>query len=358
MRKVLFILLLNLLALSVFSQKIVYDLDFMFYFDNREYHSPYSVPQSLIGVRLSPQIGLEIVEKDSSIHQIWAGIHYIQPIGNEYKDLKFLPTVYYRFEGNRFDFNFGTVPFKHLYQPLPDYLMYDSTSYMYPNIQGALLQHRSKWGEVEMMCDWRGMMSKDTREAFRIIVNGKFRYKFFYFGGYVSMNHLANKIPDLPKDGVCDDLLINPLAGLDFSNRTLFSVLKLEVGYLGSYQRIRRTNVSEFQNGIRVEAELRWRFLGVKNAFFIGENLFPFYEGLGPLLNIGDPYYQSSLYNRTDLYIHILQRAFVDCYFSWNFHYVKGYKLGHQQQLLLKFNLGKVPKRDKNKTKTKKNTEE
>lgn len=58
----------------------------------------------------------------------------------------------------------------------------------------------------------------------------------------------------------------------------------------------------------------------------------------GADLNQGDPFFQSGLYNRTDLFAYLYRNSFVNCCFSWNFHY-DGSRLYHQQQLMLRFSL-------------------
>ena len=68
----------------------------------------------------------------------------------------------------------------------------------------------------------------------------------------------------------------------------------------------------------------------------------PLYGTYGTLLNQGNAFYQSPIYNRTDFMIYIIQRRFVNCYFAWNLHYTKGEKLGHQQQLVVHFNLDAI----------------
>ena len=54
--------------------------------------------------------------------------------------------------------------------------------------------------------------------------------------------------------------------------------------------------------------------------------------------SLGDPFYQSRLYNRTDLFVYLYRSSFVNFYFSWNMHY-DGYHLQHQQQMIVRFRL-------------------
>ncbi len=347
MSRIIVPIILLLLSLPSFAQKFIYDIELDFFFDNREYHSPYSPPQTITATRLSPLVGVELMDDDSVAHRLWGGIHYIQPIGCDFADVKLLPAIFYHYEGKKYSIKLGSIPFSNLHEPLPDYLMYDSISYFYPNIRGALFQHQSKHAEAAVQLDWRGMQSDVTREAFRIIMNGKYKHKYFYVGGYVMLNHLANNADTTIREGVCDGLLLNPMIGLTLHHNTPFEKLHLQIGYLNNYQRMRITGEASYQQGLRIESEIKWKFLGVKNALYVGDNLYPFYPILGSLFNIGDPHYQSKVYNRTDFYVYILEKDFIKCYFSWNIHYVTGYKIGNQQQLLLAFDLEKIPKRKK-----------
>ncbi|MCQ2333338.1 MAG: hypothetical protein MJZ88_01850 [Paludibacteraceae bacterium] len=37
------------------------------------------------------------------------------------------------------------------------------------------------------------------------------------------------------------------------------------------------------------------------------------------MLNQGDPPYQASLYNHTDIFFYLVRRSFVKCYAGWSF---------------------------------------
>ncbi|MDR2972129.1 MAG: hypothetical protein LBU83_09410 [Bacteroidales bacterium] len=341
-----FFLILLILPKIGFSQKFCYDVDLLFFFDNREYHTPYSESQTLFKIRLSPTIGLKLNDKHEGVHKLMAGIHYLQPIGSTYRNLKFFPTIYYHYEYKNINGYFGTIPFVKMLQPIPDYLMCDSVVYDYPNIQGGLIQYQSKHGFVEIQCDWRGQQTKTQREAYRLLLDGEYQYRILKIGGFLVLGHLANKSYPAKKDGVCDELVVNPYIKLDFSTLTPFRSFYIKSGYILSISRERITESTFIKHGAEIELFLNWRFLGVKNTFYVGENLFPLYPNYASLLNRGSPYYQSKLYNRTDLFIYLYRNNFLNCYFSWNFHIVPKYKINHQQQLILCFSLDKM-KQDK-----------
>jgi hypothetical protein len=318
--------------------KFLYNVDFSTYFDNREYRSPYQIPQTIFSFRLSPEIGIGLTDKFGGKHKLIAGVHYTQPIGGDWNNVRFAPTAYYRFKIKGFSVALGAVPFKERLEIMPDYLMYDSIAYTHPNIQGALLSYVSRHGLVEFMCDWRGSQTPARREMFRLLLNGRYHYKWFNIGGYGQINHKAGFASPAPYEGVCDDIYINPQVGFDVSAYLPMDSLAVRVGYILGIQNHRSVESYKKPQGLMLELYANWRFIGLKNTFYYGENLMPFYSEFGADLNQGDPFYQSNLYNRTDLFLYLYRNNFVNCYFSWNFHY-DNVRLQHQQQLIVRFSL-------------------
>ncbi|MGM9830562.1 MAG: hypothetical protein ACI3Z5_00925 [Paludibacteraceae bacterium] len=327
--------------------RFLYNVDFATWFDNREYQRPLQIPQTLFSFRLSPEIGVGLSDRQGGSHRLIAGVHYTQPLGGNWKEVHFHPTAFYQYQYKGFTMNIGAVPYKHFIRQLPDFLRYDSIAYAHPNIQGALLQYSSRHGYVEAMCDWRGMQSPTRREMFRITFDGEYSYQGFfrYFaGGVAQLNHKANHGAPTPREGVCDDIYASPNIGIDFAAPTPLDTICLRASYIYGYQRFRPDNLVYQPQGFMLEFMLRWRFLGLKNTFYVGDNLMPLYGMFGADLNQGDPFYQSPLYNRTDLFIYIVRKGFVNCYFSWNMHYAAGTRLQNQQQLIVLFSLDGLKK--------------
>ena len=141
--------------------QFMYDVDFATYFDNREYHDPYQKPQTFLNFRLSPQIGVRILDRIGGKHELVAGVSYTQRLGGNWRDVQFNPIAYYHFNYRGFDAGMGAIPYTRRIMPMPEWLMYDSLTYFHPNIQGALLQYRDLWslcaigGVHKPMCDER-----------------------------------------------------------------------------------------------------------------------------------------------------------------------------------------------------------
>lgn len=335
---ILFVLLLSIA--NGYAQKFLYDVDFLFDFDNREYHDPYDDSQTIAGFRLTPTVGVGFADSLGGEHKFMAGVSYIQPFGAGWKSVKVMPTVYYQWKVKPFKVSAGFIPYSELYSALPDYLMSDSLAFMSPNIQGLLAQFKNHWGYLQVFADWRGMMQVDTREAFRIVADGKLRYKWAYWGLYAQLNHLANSAGK--HQGVCDDAMVNPLMGFDFTSMTPLDSLSVQVGYLFGVQRDRNAHESYVAHGGHIDLMMRWRFIGFKNSLYFGEKQMPFYERYGSLLNQGDPHYNAMLYDRMDIYLYLVRRSFVTCYASWNLLITDRGNLSHQQQIVCRFSLDQV----------------
>ena len=316
----------------------LYNVDFATYFDNREYQTPYQTSRTLFAFRLSPEVGIGLQDHHGGTHRLMAGVHYTQPLGAGWTHVRFSPTAYYDYDYKGFSITLGAIPFTHRMEALPNWLQYDSIAYARPNIQGALMSYASKWGFAEFMCDWRGAQLPEQREMFRLILNGEFQWRWLTAGGYFTLNHKANYAPPTPREGVCDDIFLHPRLGVNLTQYTPLDTLVLRVGYILGVQNHREAHLHSTPQGVLVDFLLNWRFLGLRNTFYYGANLMPYYAVFGADLHQGDPFCQSPIYNRTDLFAYLYRNNFVNCCFSWNLHY-DGLHLQHQQQLIVYFSL-------------------
>lgn len=340
MRNIIIILILYCSsAISLQAQSFLYNVKLDYYFDNREYKNTFSNPQTLFGIRLSPEVGLKYIESNGSIHKLISGIHYLQPIGSQLNQAQLNPFLYYKYSKKWYNLHFGIVPYSELIQKLPMYVMSDSLSYLYPNIQGALFQFQKGKSFIEFFCDWRGAQSTTTREAFRVIIQGRHYWKHYSFGGVSFLNHLANKAPSEPKLGVCDDYMISPSLGLHWGKFKNIDSVSFVINYIYTSTNERITDTKKVGHGIEWDCFVKWKFLAIQNSFYLGENLLPFYQKYHSGLHLGDPFYQATRYNRTSFILYLIQKPFVLCQFSWNLHFTKGDPIGNQQLLILHFNL-------------------
>lgn len=315
---------------------MLWDVDFLFHFDNREYNHPYEETGTITGIRLTPTIGVEYADSLHGTHRLVGGVTYLQPFGAGWRYAKVLPTLYYAYSFRGWDLHFGFVPYRCLYRPLPDYLLSDSLSFTDPNIRGTLVQYHSSKGEFSLLADWRGMMTDTAREAFRIVAGGRYVRRWFYVGGYAQYNHLSHS---LSVKGVLDDWIAQPFVGLDFTRQTPLDTLAIQAGYMVSFERNRRAKEQYIGHGLYVDAALRWKWIGVRNALYVGDDLMPFHEQYGSLLYQGTPMFRSSLYNRTDFRLYFLRLPFVEGAVEWDLIYTKNFHLSHQQKIVCRFSV-------------------
>ena len=141
-RRVTYLVLLLIVVIPTSAQKLMWDIDFLGYFDNREYNTSLTSAKTLFGVRLSPEVGVEFANS----HRLMAGASWVQPFGAEVDESKLYPTLYYRYAKKGFSMSFGMFPRTQLIDNLPSYMLYDSIAIFRPNITGVLFQYQASKG--------------------------------------------------------------------------------------------------------------------------------------------------------------------------------------------------------------------
>lgn len=309
-----------------------WSVDFGSVFDNREGDEGMNEARTFFFTSLAPELGLRLGEKD----RIAAGAVWTQPLENGVKDGKIMPTLYYRHQSDTWSFSMGMFPRTQLREPLPGFLWSDSLAYFQRNIRGALVQYNHRRGFFDAYVDWRAMQTSTRREAFNIVFHGEWRPKsdVFLTGGHAQMNHLA-KTKNAPEgQSVVDDFLINPYVGLDFSGKTALDSLVVKAGGLFAMQRDRRAGGWKTPGGLWIDAVFEWRFLGLRNSLYAGGKLFPMYSEFGSLLYLGESYFRSDFYNRTDIYAHIWKNRYVDLQAQLNFNFARNNFIFYQRLIL------------------------
>ena len=307
---------------------VVYDVENFNFFDNREVHSPYQVSQTLFGSRLVAEIGLQFEANAIMVGAV--GIKDFGQGGLALKDLAF----YYHYEEGHFSGAFGSFPRSRLKRELPDIFVYDSIRYYSPMLHGALIQYTSRYGYAEFYCNWINKQGVGEREIFELVTDGRFGRKGYYLGWNVQLHHFS--VPR-PSEGlkVYDKLMLNPHAGFEKSGMEWIDAFAVEMGLMLSLNRDRHDMLWKSPMGFLGEVKLRkWRF-ELCDRIYAGNPQFSDYAKYGNELHRGDPYYRSSLYNRTDVRFYMLNRPIVQCYIGASFHYTEG-SLDSSQQVMLR----------------------
>lgn len=77
-KRSLILTILSVLSSGIMAQDILWDVDLTGFFDNREYKYPGQTSQTFFGTRLSPEIGIGVLNNK---HRIMVGGSWIQPMG-------------------------------------------------------------------------------------------------------------------------------------------------------------------------------------------------------------------------------------------------------------------------------------
>ena len=338
MLKRLTAILLVLLAITpLAAQEVEWSIDATVLINNREGGDVYTPAQTFIFTRLAPEVGVSL---NDGAHVLKGGVAWYQPMIDDMSGYKVLPTLYYRY--NRDDgwhVTTGMFPRTLMVQRAPRYMWSDSLDYNQPNVRGVMAQLIKPAGYAEIAVDWRQMQTDRQREAFTTLLNTDWRVAGpFRLGGHLQYSHLAKTRVNKEGQHVNDDILINPMLGLDLSHRTALDSLRFDVGALMTMERDRGDMQWHNQAGLLATATARWRWLQVDETFYAGKALMPLYPYQGSLLNLGDPYFNHKVYSRTDLIGHIVSNRYVDMTLSIVYHATDKFT-GLWQQLTCRFYL-------------------
>ena len=338
MLKWLTAILLTIATISpLAAQEVEWSIDANVVINNREGGDVYTPAQTFIFTRLAPEVGVSLNDR---AHVLKGGVAWYQPMTDEMSGFKVLPTLYYRYNGdNGWHVTAGMFPRTLMVQRAPRYMWSDSLDYCQPNVRGVMAQFIKPAGYTEVAVDWRQIPTDVRREAFTFMVNTDWRVAGpFRLGGHLQYSHLAMSNVGKEYQHVNDDILINPMLGLDLSHRTALDSLRFDAGALITMERDRGDMKWLNQAGLLATATARWRWLQVDETFYAGKALMPLYPQHGSLLNLGDPYFNHKVYSRTDLIGHILSNQYVDMALSLAYHATDKFT-GFWQQFTCRFYL-------------------
>ncbi len=344
-----FVILLALLAcpLTAGAQRLLWDVDFRFGFDNREYASMSSGydSETLFGAYLAPKVGLGFGKG----HSVFAGADIYKFFGQEEPYLEYDVLLYYQYDSRRFQANAGAFPRRRMEGYYPEAFM-DTRLFFDGNFEGALLRYKARWLRAELIADWSGRIAENTREKFSVYSFGEFGASWLNLSYSFMMTHYANSYSVA---GVVDNVWVYPHIGSDLSRFLPRRMgLDLRAGWIQTFQNDRRLGEGYvLPGGFQGELTLKYRGFAVRNTIYLGDNLMPFWDhtddlGLsyGANLYYGDPFYstESGLYDRLELS------------YSYDFgnlmsvklasvHHYDGLDWGWQQLVYLTVNLNNLP---------------
>ncbi len=367
--------------------RLAYDVEFDFNFDNREYgNTDMYKSNTVFGARLTPSVGVEVIQNQNIRHYVMAGIDIMKDFGrgrntepvpdtgdlssgsvgsrNQNWGLFQEITIYYRldYRFNRTELNMyaGIFPKSVSRADYPDSFVSDSLRFYDNNYEGLLLTFDRPHSYYEVGCDWMGFKNTYDRERFMIFSYGRSALKPWLSIGYSAyLYHYSNSGV---ARGVCDNVLLNPFIDFDFAPFLPLQRLAVTFGWLQAMQRD-RVNESGFDcpGGGEITVEVRKWNVGLLNRLYVGKNLQPYYNSLdaagykyGSDFYRGESFYRLfedgntsdiGVYDKIELYWEPHICDFMDLRVSLDEHLLSRGVNGFQQKVSLIFNLNRLLKR-------------
>src|SRR5699024_7521703 len=131
------------------------------YIDNREYKVHITEDKSLLATHLSTSLFYFVDNK----HFIYAVAHYQHNFSNV-KNGQLKPILYYKYQAQKVNFYFGHTPREEAVGNLHPILLSDTVYYTRPNLEGMLVELKSKNYFQKIYIDWPGEQSTEIREQF------------------------------------------------------------------------------------------------------------------------------------------------------------------------------------------------
>ncbi|MDR2912730.1 MAG: hypothetical protein LBV38_05475 [Alistipes sp.] len=329
------------------AQDFEWELRFDTKFDNHERDNLGLEPiksQTLFSTRIAPSVGIGW-ESDQGRHRVMAGGSVTLDMGAPLDNRPHEPLIWYNLEAPRYAIHAGKFERRNL-TGVYSRAIYAGIALFYDNvIDGMAARYRKEGLRAEVVLDWDGMRSADTRESFRAMLSGSADWSRLPFarwveGGYsLDWYHLAHTAGG--REGVVDHILLDVWIGAGL-HRVIpwFDELSLHVGAMMSEDRDRAVG-REWISPKGVTADFtvqKWRF-GIGNRFYGGEQQMPLFGTYGNRLYKGDPFYAAArLYNYTRVFWKPSIGRGVDLTLEAGFH-TDGKKMGYQQTALIGFTL-------------------
>lgn len=337
----------------------VYDVDFDFRFDNREYgDGEFSPSMTVFGARLTPSAGVQINTSSAGRHRIMLGLDIMKDFGSGAPAADLIHEVLLYYNWNRsfgktdLSMTAGIFPRSEMEGSWSTAFFSDSLAFYDNNLEGLILKFRRPSAYYELGCDWMGKCGDTRRERFMIFSSGEARLakKIIVLGYSAYMYHYAGS---REVKGVVDNFLLNPYVGADFSGWAGMQKLGLRLGWLQTVQRDRvLVGHFVFAGGGELLLDVKNWNAGVENRLFYGTDMMPYYDATdaagykyGNSLYFGDPFWQVSpdgsgpgFYDRLEVYYEPVIASFLRLRISAVMHFNGGFS-GWQQIVSLKFDL-------------------
>lgn len=294
----LFVILLFLFKNVAWSQKLLWDVDFDFKFDNREYlESDVANSLTLYGAFIEPKIGI-----GWDRHSLFIGGNLGRDFGAKSGLYNAELLFYYNYNAPKCKFNVGIFPTRERIGNYNHAFFSDNERFYDTSTEGFQAVYDYNANYAELIFDWVGKTSiqeKNIRERFRIYGSAQYNLRFFKTGFNFNMLHFAGSEN---VKGVVDNVLVYPYLGFELESYIKVMKLGLSFGWLQGFQNDRINQAGYvYPNGGILDFNMEYYGFGVDNSYFFGDNMMPYYNTLDPSgLAYGDKLYSGELFYATE----------------------------------------------------------
>ncbi|RDU67001.1 hypothetical protein CQA53_01685 [Helicobacter didelphidarum] len=323
--------------------KFIYGFDFDFFADNLEDSALYWATRTLLTAGVFPEIGASFYG-----HKVRVGGYFLANMGEKFpnpKDNRMGITLYYDTSYKNFKGYFGILPRKYWLGKYPALYYRQDFKFFNPVMNGMLFQYDSKEQgfKAEFLLDWYGGNLQKRIDEFLVqtFLRKDFFGEKFFLGGSALLFHTKNPEILNPNATNLDVFLLdrfyyNVFIGGDFQTLMPYmDAMNLRLGILASVERKRResTGVDPFSHSLGGQFDIQAQFkgFGIFNSLYYGQRQMKYFNEYGENLYWGLPFYQSNLYNRTELYWEY-KNVYLKARFSIIFHATQN--LFSNQQML------------------------
>ncbi len=332
-------ILFFLVVPEAFSQDLNWRLDVYNFFDNSEFsRSAFKTPQTMSGIIVSPEAGIIW----DTVNKVNIGVSLLHEYGSPTAIGSFFPTAYYESDRGPLRFIMGAFPRSRVLQSYPRLFFQDSVSYYRPVINGLFTEYRKGENYINVWLDWTGRQSKTVNEQFFIGFSGRYKKDIYYVQHYGAMFHYAAKADPVIEEPLHDNLLFLTSVGIDLAGKTCFNKLEVNAGWAARVERSRAENSGWItSDGFVMETRVEYKWIGLFNTFFKGDNMMHYYPELGNMLYWGDPVYRSKCSDRADVYIGFLRNNTVNMDLTYSLTFMEN-RVYHEQMLKVIVNLNSL----------------
>lgn len=343
MKRICLILTLMVPCLATLAQKPEFQLKLNTFFDNTEFaHSSFQMPQTMAGVSVQPSFSLDFQKK----HHIQVGVDLLHEYGSEKAVGYFSPIAYYEFDNKPFRFLSGAFPREYAVVKYPRIFFQDSIANYRPAINGIVWEFAKKNSYANVWLDWTSRQTTKRHEAFFMGWSGRLSLGCLYAQHFGYMFHFAGIKNPKVDEALHDNGLMLTSLGIDLAKASGFEKLEMNLGYAVGLERARSVSSDwHKQKAFLAEVKAEYMGIGLFHTFYKGNGQMYFYKDHRNELYWGDPMYQASAYNRTDIYLHFFNTEAIKARFIYSLHFAEG-NLYHEQMLNVSFNINRYGKGD------------